>query len=325
MKIVMTQSVCKQGLDIMDKAGVTYYDANNGDPNNYLDQMQDADGIIVRIATCDANVIENSPNLKVIGRTGVGYDYVDVKKATEKGIPVVITPGANNRSVAEHTVSVMLAMAKNIVESETEFRKGNWEVRANKKIFEFQDKTVGIIGMGNIGGIVCKLCLGLGMKVIGFDSFFTKEQIEAMGAEYTNDKDELLRRSDFVTVHIPLFESTRNTIAKRELEIMKKTAMLINTSRGGIVNEADLVEALKNGEIAGASLDVFSREPLPLDDSLFTAPNLLLTPHTAAQTQEAVVRMAEMCVEGMLAVLRGEKWPYVADKSVYEHPIWKEK
>lgn len=321
----MTQSVCKEGLELMDKNGITHYDANNGDPNNYLDQMQDADGLIVRIATCDANVIENSPNLKVIGRTGVGYDYVDVKKATEKGIPVVITPGANNRSVAEHTVAVMLAMSKNLAESENEFRKGNWGVRGNKKIFEFENKTVGIIGMGNIGAIVCKLCLGLGMKVIGFDSFFTKEQIESKGAEYTDDKDYLLRNSDFVTVHIPLFESTRNTIAKREFGIMKKTALLVNTARGGIVNETDLVEALKNGDIAGASVDVFSREPLPLDDQLFTAPNLLLTPHTAAQTNEAVVKMAEMCVEGMMAVLRGEKWPYVADKSVYEHPIWKDK
>jgi D-3-phosphoglycerate dehydrogenase len=323
MKIVMTQSVCREGLEIMDKNGISYYDANGNNPNNYLDLMSDADGIIVRIATCDANVIENSPNLKVIGRTGVGYDYVDVKKATEKGIPVVITPGANNRSVAEHTVATILAMSKNLYESESEFRKGNWNIRGNGKIIEIEHKTVGIIGMGNIGKIVCDLCNGLGMRVLGFDTFFSKDQIEEMGAEYCADKEELLKQSDFITVHIPLFETTRNTIAKKEFEIMKKTAFLINTSRGGIVNENDLVEALKNGEIAGASLDVYSQEPLEMNNSLFSAPNLMMTPHIAAQSKEAIVKMAEMCVNGMIAVLNGEKWPYVADKAVYEHPRWK--
>lgn len=325
MKIIMTQSVCKEGLEIMEKHGINYQDANGNNPNDYLDLMKDADGIVVRIATCDANVIENSPNLKVIGRTGVGYDYVDVKKATEKGIPVVITPGANNRSVAEHTVATILAMSKNLYESENEFRKGNWSIRGNGKIIEFENKIVGIIGMGNIGKIVCELCNGLGMHVLGFDTFFTKSQIEEMGAEYCDDKDELLRRSDFVTVHIPLFETTRNTIAKRELEIMKETSFLINTSRGGIVNEEDLADALNNGEIAGASLDVYSQEPLDRNHPLFSAPNLMMTPHTAAQSKEAVIKMAEMCVNGMIAVLNGKKWPHVADKKVYNHPRWKEK
>lgn len=309
----------------MDREGISYYDADNSDPNNYLDQMQDADGLVVRIATCDANVIENSPKLKVIGRTGVGYDYVDVKKATEKGIPVVITPGANNRSVAEHSVAAMLSMCKNMYESESEYRKGNWHVRDNKKIFEFENKTVGIIGMGNIGKIVCQLCNGLGMKVLGFDTFFNREQIEAMGAEYCAEKDDLLKKSDFVTVHLPLFDSTRDTISKNEFKIMKRSSLLVNTSRGGIVNELDLAEALREGVIAGASLDVYSKEPLPLDHPLYAAPNLQMTPHTAAQTKEAVVKMAQMCIDGMIAVIRGEKWPYVADINVYEHPKWKDK
>ena len=149
MKFVMTQAICQEGMALLD--GVTkIYIADNQDPNNYLDEMEDADALIVRIAKCDGHAIENSPNLKVIGRTGVGFDSVDVKKATELGIPVVITPGANKRSVAEHTVAMMFALSKNLYEGQIETIKGNWEIRGAKKAFELEGKTVGIVGLGTI-------------------------------------------------------------------------------------------------------------------------------------------------------------------------------
>ena len=236
MKFVMTQSICPEGIEKLkaDTNGqVEIIAEDNPDPNNYLDDMKDADALIVRIAKCDAHAIENSPNLKVIGRTGVGYDSVDVKKATELGIPVVITPGANNRSVAEHAVAMMFALSKNLYEGQVETKKGNWEIRGAHKV--------------------------------------------------------------------------------------------INCSRGGIVNEADLCAALRAGTIAGAGTDVFCNEPPKPDDPLLNTPNLIVSPHSAAQTREAVIKMANMCVDGCLAVIRGEKWPFVADKKVYDHPKWADK
>lgn len=323
MKVVMTQAVCPEGFQMLeDRADI--YVADNGDPNNYLEEMKDADAIIVRIASCNGNVIENSPNLKVIGRTGVGYDSVDVKTATEHGIPVVITPGANNRSVAEHAVAMMFALSKNLIEAQQEMCAGNWKIRDAKKAFELEGKKVGILGLGAIGRETAKICRGCGMEIAAFDPFMTKEQIEGHGAEYYEDYEELLKECDIVTIHVPLTDGTRNMISKRQLQMMKKTALLINCSRGGIINEADLTEALREGMIAGAGTDVYCSEPPKADDPLLNCPNLIVSPHSAAQTREAVIKMARMCINGCLAVVEGKKWPYVADKAVYEHPKWKD-
>ena len=319
----MTQAVCPEGFQMLeDRADI--YVADNGDPNNYLEEMKDADAIIVRIASCNGNVIENSPNLKVIGRTGVGYDSVDVKTATEHGIPVVITPGANNRSVAEHAVAMMFALSKNLIEAQQEMCAGNWKIRDAKKAFELEGKKVGILGLGAIGRETAKICRGCGMEIAAFDPFMTKEQIEGHGAEYYEDYEELLKECDIVTIHVPLTDGTMNMISKRQLQMMKKTALLINCSRGGIINEADLTEALREGMIAGAGTDVYCSEPPKADDPLLNCPNLIVSPHSAAQTREAVIKMARMCINGCLAVVEGKKWPYVADKAVYEHPKWKD-
>ena len=297
---------------------------HNQDPNNYLDEMKDADALIVRIAKCDGHAIENSPNLKVIGRTGVGYDSVDVKTATAHGIPVVITPGANNRSVAEHAVAMMFALSKNLVEAQQEMCKGNWEIRGAKKAFELEGKTIGILGLGAIGRETAKICEGCGMKVAAYDPFLSKEQVEGYGAVYYENYEDLLKVSDVVSIHVPLTDETKNMISKKQLTEMKKTALIINCSRGGIINETDLVEALKAGEIAGAGTDVFCSEPPKTDDPLLNCPNLIVSPHSAAQTREAVIKMAQMCVKGCLAVAEGKKWPFVADKSVYDHEKWKD-
>lgn len=321
MKFVMTQAVCPEGLALLDGVADTYV-ADNQDPNNYLDQMRDADALIVRIAKCDGHAIEHSPNLKVIGRTGVGYDSVDVKKATELGIPVVITPGANNRSVAEHAVAMMFALSKNLLEGQLEMGRGNWEIRGAKKAFELEGKKVGILGLGAIGRETAKICAGVGMEIAGYDPFLSREQVEAMGAEYFADYKQLLRACDVVSIHVPLTDETRDMISAAELALMKPTAIVINCSRGGIVNEADLCAALRDGVIAGAGTDVFCSEPPTPDDPLLNTPNLICSPHSAAQTREAVIHMATMCVNGCLAVLRGEKWPHVADPKVYDHPRW---
>jgi len=201
--------------------------------------------------------------------------------------------------------------------------KGNWEIRGAKKAFELEGKTVGILGLGAIGRETAKICKGCGMRIAAYDPFMTKEQVEGYGAKYYEDYVELLKDSDVVSIHVPLTDQTRNMISKKELSVMKPTALIINCSRGGIINEADLVEALNNGVIAGAGTDVFCSEPPKTDDPLLNCRNLIVSPHSAAQTREAVIKMAQMCIKGCLAVVEGKKWPYVADKSVYEHEKWK--
>ena len=161
------------------------------------------------------------------------------------------------------------------------------------------------------------------MRTAGYDPFLTSVQVEGMGAEYYSDYRELMRDCDVVSIHVPLTEQTRNMITGRELGLMKSTALLINCSRGGIIDEADLAEALNAGVIAGAGLDVFGEEPPKADSSILRAKNIIVSPHSAAQTREAVIHMAQMCVKGCLAVLNGEKWPYVADSKVYEHEKWR--
>ena len=287
--------------------------------------MQDADAIIVRIAKMDANAIANSPNLKVIGRTGVGYDTVDVAEATRRGIPVVITPGANNLSVAEHSVALMFALSKNLVESHNEQMQGNYAIRGKGVAFELKTKSVLVLGLGSIGRLVAKICEAIGMRVIGYDPFLSKEEIESFCTEACIDYHDALPRADFVTVHVPLIDSTRSMIGEKEIATMKPSAMVINCARGGVIDEKALADALNEGRLAGAGIDCFEEDPPKIDNPLMNAKNVIVTPHSAAQTKEAVVNMAMMCVNGCLAICRGEKWPYVADKNVYNHPRWKDK
>jgi len=317
MKFVMTQSVCPQALKLLENKAEVFV-ANDGDLNNYADQIKDADAIIVRIGKLDRKAIEKAPNLKVIGRTGVGYDNIDVEAANERNIPIVITPGANNLSVAEHTLAMMLAISKNLAQCDTETRNGNFtSVRGNGKIFEVCGKKVGIIGLGAIGIETARLCKALGMDVLGYDPYLPKEKMEELNILHYADYESMLGDCDFVSLHVPLLDETKNMIGKKQLQMMKKTAILINCARAGIVNEADLIEALENGTIAAAGTDVFETEPPPMDSPALRAKNLLCTPHSAAQTQEAVIRMHTMCVESCLAILRGQQVSNIANKVVY--------
>ncbi|MBR1671855.1 MAG: phosphoglycerate dehydrogenase, partial [Fretibacterium sp.] len=219
----MTQAVCPEGMELLrGRADVCV--ADDPDPNRYLDKMADADALIVRIAKCDGNAIDHSPRLKVIGKTGVGVDAIDVKRAAERGIPVVVTPGANNRSVAEHAVALMFALAKNLYEGQNEMAKGNWEIRGAKKAFELEGKTVGVIGLGAIGRETARLCQACGMKLAGYDPFLNQEKIEALGARYYADYEALLKDVDIVTIHVPLTDQTRDMIGAKQLAAMKKTA-----------------------------------------------------------------------------------------------------
>lgn len=323
MKFVMTEAVCREGMELLK--GEDIFVAHDPDPGNYIEELRDTDALIVRAAPAkivNETIIQASPNLKVIGRTGVGYDSVDVEAATRAGIPVVITPGANNHAVAEHVLTMMLALSKNLVEGHIETINGNWGIRDAHKAFELSGKLAGIIGMGRIGRDTAALCEAIGMKIAAYDPFLSKEIIEKMGYQYYEDYEKLLEDADVITIHVPLTPQTVNMIDVPQLNRMKETALLINCARGEIINEQALIEALNAHKIAGAGLDVFVGEELHPGNPLIGTPNLIISPHSAAQTKEAVIKMATMCVEGCKAVLKGEKWPYVADQNVYRHPRW---
>lgn len=319
MKIVVSHPLNEAGMAVIKQHNADLYVANSANPMKYLDELKTADAFIPRVATCTAELMDACPNLKVIGRTGVGFDCIDIAHATKLGIPVVITPGANSRSVAEHVMALMFAASKNICEADRELRRGNWSIRDAHKTFELEGRKIGIIGVGAIGTIVAKLCQSIGMQTAGYDSY-APANVEAAGCERYDDLAQLLRDCDVITLHSPLNEGTRNMISGKELAMMKKSAILINTSRGPIVNSQALADALNNGLIAYAGIDVYDEEPAQLDSPVFAAKNIICTPHAAALTNEGNARSHSMCVEGCIAVCNGEHWPMVVDRSVYEHP-----
>lgn len=320
-KIVMTQPLCAAGYEPLAQEGPVYV-ANDSNPSHYLQELNDAECVVVRIGHMNRAEIEAAPKLRVIGRSGIGYDSIDVAAANERGIPIVIAPHCNADSVAEHTVALMFALASDLVECHNEAVKGNFEIRNCGKMFELKGLTLGIIGFGDIGTRVGRLCRAIGMKLAVYDPYCSREKIASENAVCYSELSELLSESDFVTVHTPLNEETRGLLGMEQLRQMKPTAYLINCARGGIVDEAALVQALQEGTIAGAGIDVTVEEPLRPENPLCSAPNLIISPHSAAQTREATIRAATMCAEGCIAVLHGQRWPGVANPEVYRHPRW---
>lgn len=324
MKIVVSHALYKDGMDALSGQGDIVV-PGNGDSDVIIEELRDADAFILRIGKIDRKAIEQCGNLKVITRPGVGYDSVDVEAATEYGIPVVLCMSANARAVAEHTIAMMFAVTKNLVESVNETKNDNYNVRNKFAAIELQGKTVSVIGFGNIGKEVARMCRGIGMNVVAYDPFVEKDTVDAMGCVYCGSLSDALAAGDVVTLHMPSTPETRNLISTKELAAMKSTAFLLNAARGDIIDEAALCAALDNNEIAGAGMDVLVDDPPHPDNPLFRYSNVIVTPHMAAQTQETASKLALLAVEGTLAVLAGKKWEHVANPEVYNHPKWKEK
>lgn len=321
-KIVISHRLHDDGMAILEKAGANVVIIGSGKPQDMLSELKDADGVIIRIGSIDKATMDECPNLKVIGRPGVGVDDVEVAGATELGIPVVIAPGANTRSVAEHAMAMIFACAKNMRICDKEMRKGNFSIRSEYKAFELYGKTLGLIGCGHIGKILAELATGIGMKVLVYDPFLKEEVVSGWGYVYRSDMKDILKEADAVSVHTPLTDETRGMIAEKELQMMKKTAILVNCARGGIIDETALVRALKEDWIQAAATDVVVHEPIQTDDPLFSCENLIVTPHMAGQTKEAASGVATLAAEGVLAVIRGEKWDKVCNPDAYKHGRW---
>lgn len=281
----------------------------------YLDEniLKRADAIILGTGKLSGEMIRHS-SIKIIARHGVGVDNVDLKTATELGIPVTITPNANTVSVAELTIALILALSRRLIDSYREISEKKFSPVTGIEIF---GKTLGIIGFGAIGRETSKRAICLGMKVLACDPYVEKNIIERHSVEAVG-LETLLKNSDFVSLHVPLTQSTKHMIGKEQLKMMKKSAFLINTSRGGIVDERALVEALKEGYISGAALDAFEQEPLPEDSILYDCPNLVLTPHAGAHTYEAIYKMNMMSAQAVVDFFDGKIPLHVANEKVVE-------
>ncbi len=255
------------------------------------------DGLAIRSATkATETLINAATNLKVIGRAGIGTDNVDKVAASKKGVIVMNTPFGNMITTAEHAIAMMFAVARQIPEASASTHAGKWE-KSRFMGTELTGKVLGVIGAGNIGGIVCDRAVGLKMKVLAYDPFLSDEKAAKMGVEKV-DMDALLARADFITLHVPLIDSTRNILSRENLEKTKKGVRIINCARGGLVDEEALAELLQNGHVAGAAFDVFSVEPAT-ENPLFNLPNVVCTPHLGAATTEAQENVALQVAEQM--------------------------
>jgi D-3-phosphoglycerate dehydrogenase len=307
-KILITEPIHQTGLDLL-KEKVEILGPELMARGEYKKLLPEISGIIVRAWKIDDHFYENGESLGVISKHGTGVDNIDIPKATKKGIAVTNTPTANVNAVAEYAVSLMLSLTRRICEAAASM-KGEGGDDGKYKIVgsELQGKTLGIIGLGNIGKSVAKKCIhGFGMRVIGYDPYADADEVSQGGVTPVGTVDDILRGSDYVTLHLPLTKSSRDLITLREIRRMKKSAIIVNTSRGGIVNEQDLARALNENLIAGAAVDVFEQEPPGPDNPLFAAPNVLLTPHIGGQTGESLKRMAEQSVKNLLLFLDGKQ------------------
>ncbi len=272
-------------------------------------------GLIVRTATrLSRETILAADALQVIARTGGGVDNVDVEAATERGIPVCHTPEANTETVAEHTLALILAAAKDLRRLDAAVRAGQWRARDDARAADLRGKALGLVGLGRIGSRLAALAACFGMKVLGHDPHVSALP-DGVEGKKVRDLALVFRESDVVSFHVPLTEQTRGLVGAELLGQMKPTAILVNTSRGAVVDEAALAEALAAGRPAAAALDVFAEEPPPPESPLLGMENVILTPHTAALTAECRLRMHSQAVEGLLDVLEGRRPRWVANRA----------
>ena len=302
MRVLISDPLSEVGVQIFQETPGIELDVNTGlTPDELKGIIGGYEGLVIRSATrVTADILEAADRLKVIGRAGIGLDNVDIPAASQRGIVVMNTPEGNTITTAEHTMAMIMALSRNIPQATASLKEGKWE-KKQLKGREVFNKTLGLIGLGHIGRIVADRAKGMKMKVIVYDPYIKPDRIEKLDLEPVS-LDALLERADYVTVHTPKTEETTNLINRDVISKMKKGAMLINCARGGIVNEADVYEALKSGYLGGAAFDVFETEP-PGEIGLMELSNFICTPHLGASTKEAQDNVAKDVAEQIIAYL----------------------
>lgn len=302
-KVLVSDKLSPTAVQIFKDNGVEvdYLPDLGKDKDKLFEVIGQYDGLAIRSATkVTEKILSAATNLKVIGRAGIGVDNVDIPAATKKGIIVMNTPFGNSITTAEHAIAMMMALARQLPEADASTRASKWEKNRFMGV-EVTNKTLGLIGAGNIGSIVADRAIGLRMKVIAFDPFLTPERAQTLGVEKV-ELDDLLARADFITLHTPLIDATRNILNAENLAKTKKGVRIVNCARGGLIDEEALYAALKSGHVAGAALDVFLVEPAE-NNPLFELPNVICTPHLGASTTEAQENVALQVAEQISAYL----------------------
>jgi D-3-phosphoglycerate dehydrogenase len=295
VKVLISDKMSPKAAEIFKQRGVEVDEKPGMSKEELLAVIGEYDGLAIRSSTkVTPDVVAAAKNLKVIGRAGIGVDNVNIPAASQEGIVVMNTPFGNSITTAEHAIAMMMALARQIPEANSSTQDSKWE-KSRFMGVELFNKTLGLIGCGNIGSIVASRAIGLQMKVIAFDPFLSEERAVDLGVEKV-ELEDLFKRADFLSLHTPLTDTTRGIVGKEAFELMKPSARLINCARGGLVDEAALLDALQNGKIAGAALDVFAEEPAK-DNPLFGQDNFIATPHLGASTTEAQVNVAIQVAE----------------------------
>ena len=302
-RVLVADRLAEPGLEVFRREEQVQVDVREGlKPDELVAALPPYHALVVRSATrVPADAIGAAKSLRVIGRAGIGVDTIDVDAATQRGIVVMNTPGGNNVTTAEHAITLMLALARNVPQAAASLKAGRWE-RGRFMGAEVCNKTLGILGLGNIGSVVAERARGLRMRLVAFDPFATSEVAAKLGAELVT-LDELYARADFITVHTPLTPETRGLINAEAMAKMKPGVRLINCARGGIIVEADLVAAVQSGHVAGVALDVFEQEPPGPDHPLLALEQVIGTPHLGASTDEAQINVAVGIAEQVVAFL----------------------
>ncbi|SIS63981.1 phosphoglycerate dehydrogenase [Phaeovulum vinaykumarii] len=298
-KVLVSDKLSSTAVQIFRDRGidVDFMPDLGKDKDKLLEVIGQYDGLAIRSATkVTEKILAAADNLKVIGRAGIGVDNVDIPAASKKGVIVMNTPFGNSVTTAEHAIAMMFAVARQLPEASVSTHAGKWEKNRFMGVEVF-NKTLGVIGAGNIGGIVCDRALGLKMKVLAYDPFLSDERAQKMGVQKV-ELDELLTKADFITLHVPLTDKTRNILSREALAKTKKGVRIVNCARGGLIDEDALAEALQSGQVAGAALDVFATEPAK-ESPLFGLPNVVVTPHLGASTTEAQENVALQVAEQM--------------------------
>ena len=313
MRVLVTEQLSEQGLDLLRKDFEVDLrpDLANGD---LAGQIAPYDALIIRSATqVTTDVLEAAVNLKVVARAGIGLDNIDVETATHRGVMVVNAPQSNVISAAEQTLGLLLAQARSIPQAHVALKQGAWE-RSKWEGVELAGKTIGLVGLGRVGVLVATRAAGFGMRVIAFDPYVSSERAKEMGVDAMPSLEALLVQADFVSIHLPRTPETEGLIGAHELSLMKRGARLVNTARGGIVDEDALAKALADGHLGGAALDVFTVEPTT-DSPLFEFENVVVTPHLGASTKEAQDKAGTTVAEMVRLALKGEFVPYAVNVS----------
>jgi len=313
VRVLVTEELSEPGLDLLRKDAQVDVrtDLATGD---LAAEIGPYDGLIIRSATqVTAGVLEAATNLKVVARAGIGLDNVDVEAATRRGVMVVNAPQSNVISAAEHTLALLLSQARNVPQAHADLVEGRWERKAWEGV-ELAGKTLGLVGLGRVGSLVASRSAGFGMRVIAFDPYVSTERAKEMGVEIMPTLEALLVQSDFVSIHLPRTAETEGLLGEKQLRMMKSGARLVNTARGGLVDEDALAKALEDGHLAGAALDVFATEPTT-DSPLYGLPNVVVTPHLGASTREAQDKAGVTVAEMVRLALRGEFVPYAVNVS----------